>query len=219
MASSVLAKLFFVAASVSALELTPDNYDELTAGKIAFVKFYAPWCGHCKKMAPAWNALMDDFKDHETKIIAEVDCTAAGKPLCDANGVKGFPTLKFGDPSDLSNYEGGRDEASLRKHATEKLLPTCSPKNLGLCSDEKKAEMEKLMAMDDAALAKLVQGKEAELEAVEATFKSSVEALQKQYEASTEAKEEATEAVMASGLGAMKAVKAFKASTAKKDEL
>ena len=45
--------------------------------------------------------------------MADVDCTAAGKPLCDSNGIKGFPTIKYGDPSDLQTYEGGRDDPNL----------------------------------------------------------------------------------------------------------
>jgi thiol-disulfide isomerase/thioredoxin len=74
----------------SAVHLTPDNFDDMTAGKSVFLKFYAPWCGHCKKIAPDWNKLMEAFPgDKAGKLVAEVDCTAEGKPLCDANGVKG----------------------------------------------------------------------------------------------------------------------------------
>merc|ERR1719426_568098 len=86
--------------------------------------------------------------------------TAAGKPLCDSNGVRGFPTIKYGDPSDLQAYEGGRDEKALKKFAEEKLVPMCSVKNIDLCSADK----------------------EAELKQIEEEFKKSVEGLQKLYD-------------------------------------
>merc|ERR1719437_338546 len=95
---------------------------------------------------------MDEYKDSETQLIADVDCTADGKPICDANGVRGFPTLKYGDPSDLQDYEGSRDYERLKKFIDNDLKPTCSPTNLDLCDDDKKKEIETLMALDDAAL-------------------------------------------------------------------
>ena len=50
-----------------------------------------------------------------------------GKPLCDSNGVRGFPTIKYGSPSALEDYEGGRDFDSLKKFADENLGPSCGP--------------------------------------------------------------------------------------------
>ena len=46
---------------------------------------------------PDWDKLMEQYEDHDSILIAEVDCTAEGKKICDDNGVKGFPTLKHGD--------------------------------------------------------------------------------------------------------------------------
>ena len=65
--------LSILIASASAVELTPETWDEKTAGKSVFVKFFAPWCGHCKKMKPAWDSLMEEFEDSDTGLVADVD--------------------------------------------------------------------------------------------------------------------------------------------------
>jgi len=235
-------------AAAQATDLNPTNYDAAVSGKTVFIKFFAPWCGHCKKLKPAWDTLMADYKDHPTKLVADVDCTGPGKPLCDANGVKGFPTLlyvacyppcllfihptcllarlwslclqyalrRYGDPADLQAYEGGRDDKALKKFCEEKLTPMCSPANIEICDDAKKAEIVKFQAMDAADLKALVEKAEAELAEVESTFKTSVETLQKQYEEFTKTKESKLASIKDAGLGIMKSVLA---SMPKKDEL
>merc|ERR1712087_435520 len=51
--------------------------------------------------------------------IADVDCTAAGKPLCEKYGVRGYPTIKYFNPPDEEgeDYKGGRTLADLKKFA------------------------------------------------------------------------------------------------------
>ena len=169
-------------------------------------------------MKPDWDSLMEEYKGHESKLIADVDCTAAGKPLCDSNGVKGFPTIKYGDPSDLQDYKGGRDLKSLKAHAEEKLVPMCSPAKLELCDDEKKAQIVKFQAMSAADLDKLIETESAKIKEAEKTFEEAVKGLQSTYEGLQKAKEAAIEEVTASGLGIMKAVKAS-AGKKGKDEL
>jgi len=172
-------------------------------------------------MKPDWDKLMkQDFG--ETALIADVDCTAAGKPLCEKNGVKGFPTIKWGDPNSLEDYSGGRSFADLKKFAKENLKPICSPTNLDLCDDEKKAEINKFMEMSDEDLDKMIGEKEKLLEEAEETFKSEVDKLQKKYQQLQEEKEATETEVKDSGLGLMRSVKAAKASKeeeAEKDEL
>ena len=169
-------------------------------------------------MKPAWEKLMDAFADSKTALVGDVDCTAAGKPLCDSNGVQGFPTIKWGDPSALEDYQGGRDFDALKKFAEENLKPMCSPANIDLCDDDKKAEIEKFSSMSADDLDAAIKEKEKENETAESDFKTFVEGLQKQYEEAMKKKDEAIAAVKASGLGLMKAVKA-NAGKAKKDEL
>jgi len=205
---SAIALLFTLLAASNALELTPDTWDEATAGKTVFIKFFAPWCGHCKKMKPDWDKLMDAFADSKTALVADVDCTADGKPLCDSNGVKGFPTLKYGDPSALEDYKGGRDFESLKKFADENLKPMCSPTNIDLCDDEKKAEIQKYQAMSDAELEAAISEKTKAMDEAEEVFKNGVTELQDKYQKLMEAKDKTLEDIKNSGLGLMKAVKA-----------
>ncbi|KAJ3572597.1 hypothetical protein NP233_g2977 [Leucocoprinus birnbaumii] len=80
----------------------------------AFVKFYAPWCGHCKKLAPTWVQLAAHMKNKVT--IAEVDCDAHGS-LCASQKIQGYPTLVYYAPGVRSEYTGGRRLDQLRAFA------------------------------------------------------------------------------------------------------
>eukprot|EP00658_Telonema_sp_P-2_P031400 TRINITY_DN234_c0_g1_i2.p1 TRINITY_DN234_c0_g1~~TRINITY_DN234_c0_g1_i2.p1 ORF type:complete len:212 (+),score=76.47 TRINITY_DN234_c0_g1_i2:128-763(+) len=209
---SPLRTIFTVAtlvAATSAFQLTDDNWDSATAGKSVFVKFFAPWCGHCKAMAPAWNTLMDEFKDSKTALVAECDCTVH-QDLCSKHGVQGYPTIKYGDPNNLEDYQGGRDLDAFKAFATESLGPSCGPTNLDLCSAEQKASIEEAMALDTEALkTKIAQGEQT-IEDAESTFKAEVEKLQAKYEQLTKDKEETIAKTKKSGLGMLKSVLASK---------
>jgi len=161
-------------------------------------------------MKPAWDKLIASYTGSKTALVADVDCTTEGKPLCEEHGVQGFPTIKWGDPSALEDYEGGRSFDDLESFAKENLKPLCSPKNIDLCDAEKKTQIEGYMKMDASALTAEIEKKEAEAKEAEETFNSEVEKLQKKYEQLEKEKTEKQAAVKASGLGLMKAVKAAK---------
>jgi hypothetical protein len=169
-------------------------------------------------MKPAWDRLMGDFKGHATALVADVDCTAEGKPLCDASGVKGFPTIKWGSYDNLVDYEGGRTYEDLKTFADENLKPSCSPSNMDLCDDEKKAEIEALQALPAAELAAKITEQEDAMKKTEADFDKKVKKLQRKYEKATKKKEAALKAIKDSGLGLMKSVQAA-AAKAEKEEL
>lgn len=170
-------------------------------------------------MKPDWDKLMDAFADSPSALVADVDCTTEGKALCDANGVKGYPSIKWGDPSALEDYKGGRDFASLKKFCDENLKPICSPSNIDLCDDDKKAEIKKFMDMSDEDLGTSIDEKEALMAETETNFKDGVTALQATYQELMEKKDTTLEEIKNSGLGLMKAVKAAKASGKGSDEL
>ncbi|KAL3805379.1 hypothetical protein HJC23_009086 [Cyclotella cryptica] len=213
--------VFFLAlaSSASAIELTPDNWDAETSGKSVFIKFFAPWCGHCKALAPDWEKLTHEFEGSSTQLVAEVDCTAGGEPLCNEFGIQGFPTLKYGDPSDLQDYEGGRSLEDLRAFAEENLKPMCSIKNLDLCDAAKKAEIEKLLDMSVDELKAAVEGEEKKIADADANFEAEVKKLQERYEMLLKEVDDVKAAAKEAGLGMMKSVLASKKAGDAKDEL
>ena len=141
--------------------------------------------------------------------------------LCSKYGVKGYPTIKyFTDSTDPmgDKYEGGRDFESMKSWADENLGPSCGPKNLDLCSDEQKAEIEKYQAQDPAELKAKVDAATTAAEDAESTFKAEVEKLQKNYEKLSKAKDDAVAAAATPELRVIKMVLAAGAKDAK-DEL
>lgn len=169
-------------------------------------------------MKPAWDQLMAEYKDHATTLIADVDCTAGGKSLCDESGVRGFPTIKYGDPSDLQDYKGGRSISDLQKFAKENLGPTCGPAALDLCDEEKKKTIEEFTKLGAEGREAKIKEQEEEMEKSESDFKAFVDGLQKQYTEASDKKDKDIEEIKNSGLGLMKAVHAHE-KKAKKDEL
>ncbi|KAG6890196.1 hypothetical protein C0992_002853 [Termitomyces sp. T32_za158] len=97
------------------LSLTDKSFASTLAQGPMFVKFFAPWCGHCKKLAPVWKQLAHAMKDKLN--IAQVDCEA-NSALCNAHNVKGYPTLVYISTGGInSEYNGGRKLDQLKAFA------------------------------------------------------------------------------------------------------
>jgi len=163
-------------------------------------------------MKPAWDKLMKEYADSKDILIADVDCTADGKDLCEEVGVQGFPTIKFGDPNNLEDYEGGRDLKALQKHAKEKLGPSCGPKNLDLCDAEKKKQLDEFMAMPDEDLDAKIKEQEVMMAKAETDLEELLKSLQSQYEEGQKARDDTKKEIKEAGLGLMKSVAAHKKS-------
>ncbi|CAE7709618.1 P4HB, partial [Symbiodinium sp. KB8] len=104
------------------LVLTNDNFDEaIKQHDPLLVEFYAPWCGHCKRLAPAYAAAAATLKNDGLR-IAKVDATAEEK-LARTYGIQGFPTLKFFKGGNPSDYSGGRSEQEIVNWVRKKSGP------------------------------------------------------------------------------------------------
>eukprot|EP00178_Gracilaria_changii_P001898 TRINITY_DN1275_c0_g1_i2.p1 TRINITY_DN1275_c0_g1~~TRINITY_DN1275_c0_g1_i2.p1 ORF type:complete len:132 (-),score=10.96 TRINITY_DN1275_c0_g1_i2:62-421(-) len=117
MFKTVFAFLLVIALAFGAVtELTDANFAEETATGTWFVKFYAPWCGHCKKLAPTWA----DYSDSSDNVkVAHVDCTVNSQ-VCKDQGVSGYPTLKLFHNGDVFPYKGKREISAFKEFAAEK---------------------------------------------------------------------------------------------------
>jgi len=155
-----------------------------------------------------WDTLMEEYADSKTALIADVDCTAAGKDLCETHGVRGYPTIKWGDPSAMEDYQGGRTLKDLQDFSKENLKPVCSPSNIDLCDDEKKAEIATLQALSADDLEAQIAEKKKLISDAEENFNTALKDLQETYEKLQKDKDEGIKAVKDSGLGLMQAVAA-----------
>ncbi|KAH0462383.1 hypothetical protein IEQ34_009958 [Dendrobium chrysotoxum] len=115
---ATLTLALFAAASFAeddVVVLTEANFDkEVGQDRGALVEFYAPWCGHCKKLAPEYEKLGSSFKKAKSVLIAKVDCDDQ-KSLCSKYGVQGYPTLQWFPKGSLEpkKYEGPRTAEAL----------------------------------------------------------------------------------------------------------
>uniref|UniRef100_A0A7S2V1W0 Thioredoxin domain-containing protein n=1 Tax=Fibrocapsa japonica TaxID=94617 RepID=A0A7S2V1W0_9STRA len=96
--------------------LDNDSFEHLTQASTGattgdwFVEFYAPWCGHCKRLTPVWEEIATELKG--TVNVAKVDGTQNRK-LLKRFGVSGFPTLKFFHHGKMYSYKGARTAEAL----------------------------------------------------------------------------------------------------------
>lgn len=123
--NALLAAFAAVTSSSSAvIDLTQSNFDAvvLKSGIPTLVEFFAPWCGHCKQLAPVYEELGLAFQHVKDKVqIAEVDADAE-RSLGKRFDVQGFPTLKFfsGKSDKPEEYNSGRELDDLIKFIKEK---------------------------------------------------------------------------------------------------
>ncbi|KAI9107064.1 hypothetical protein K1719_022592 [Acacia pycnantha] len=92
-----------------------DNLDEIVfnSKKNVLLEFYAPWCGHCKKLAPILDEVAVSFQNDDNVVIAKLDATANDIPS-ETFDVQGYPTLYFRSSSgQISQYDGNRTKEDI----------------------------------------------------------------------------------------------------------
>lgn len=100
--------------------LTTQSFDEfIKQHPLVMVKFYAPWCGHCKSMAPAYESLARRMKEKNLP-VAKVDLTVETE-LASRYNVQGYPTLVLFMAGEQVTYKGERTEDAMYKFLASKV--------------------------------------------------------------------------------------------------
>ncbi|CEL59489.1 prolyl 4-hydroxylase, beta polypeptide [Rhizoctonia solani AG-1 IB] len=111
----------FVAAS-DVLDLNDSSFKTTVDDeKLILVEFFAPWCGHCKALAPQYEEAATTLKAAGIK-LAKVDCTE-NSDLCQAHGVGGYPTLKVFRNGTATEYSGPRKADGIISYMKKQALP------------------------------------------------------------------------------------------------
>lgn len=108
----LLATAALCAKASDVVTLTGENFEEQTKaltgdGGDWLVEFYAPWCGHCKRLQPIWEELATELKGEVS--VGKVDVTE-NRPLGSRFDIKGFPTIKFFHEGEVYPYKGARSK-------------------------------------------------------------------------------------------------------------
>ncbi|KAI9267972.1 hypothetical protein BDA99DRAFT_504531 [Phascolomyces articulosus] len=142
----------------SVVELTPKNFKQVVmdTNQLVAVEFYAPWCGHCQRLAPDWKKAAKNLDG--LAVLGAIDCDQdSNKPLCGQYEIKGFPTIKVFKPElkkvdkrtgvmtkKPQDYPGARDARSI----VDYLLAWQPSEVRFIKADPSKAKSKKSMSID-----------------------------------------------------------------------
>ncbi|KAB5536488.1 protein disulfide-isomerase precursor [Coniochaeta sp. 2T2.1] len=140
-----------VASASDVVQLKKDDFNEfVTNNDIVLAEFYAPWCGHCKALAPEYEEAATSLKEKNIKLV-KVDCTEEAD-LCQSFGVEGYPTLKvFRGLDNIVPYKGQRKANAITSYMIKQSLPAVSLLTKDTLEDFKKADKVVIVAYFDAA--------------------------------------------------------------------
>ncbi|KAI1098492.1 protein disulfide isomerase [Jackrogersella minutella] len=132
-------------------QLSKDTFTDFVKGNdLVLAEFFAPWCGHCKALAPEYEEAATTLKEKSIK-LAKVDCTEESE-LCQTYGVEGYPTLKiFRGLDSITPYTGQRKAGAITSYMIKQSLPAVSLLTPDTLEDFKTADKVVLVAYIDAS--------------------------------------------------------------------
>ncbi|CCD22191.1 protein disulfide isomerase PDI1 NDAI_0A00310 [Naumovozyma dairenensis CBS 421] len=112
-------------ADSAVIKLTKDTFaDFIQENPLFLAEFFAPWCGHCKHLAPEYVKAAAELEDKNIPLV-QIDCTEE-QELCMEYEIPGYPSLKVfknNDPKNTKDYQGARSAESIVSYMIKESLP------------------------------------------------------------------------------------------------
>ncbi|KAI9846874.1 MAG: protein disulfide-isomerase precursor [Sclerophora amabilis] len=139
-----------VASASDVHQLKKDNFEPFVKEHdLVLAEFFAPWCGHCKKLAPEYEEAATTLNERKIPLV-KVDCTEEAE-LCKDYGVEGYPTLKvFRGAEDPKQYTGPRNAEGIVSYMTKQSMPAVSTLDKETIEEFKTADKVVLVAFFEA---------------------------------------------------------------------
>ncbi|XP_053103562.1 protein disulfide-isomerase TMX3 [Hemicordylus capensis] len=124
--SAVLLLILAVDAELFVADLD-DSFKDTRQDDIWLVDFYAPWCGHCKKLEPVWNEVGKEIRNIGSPVkVGKMDATSYSS-IASEFGVRGYPTIKLLKGDLAYNYRGPRTKDDIIEFANRVAGPVIRP--------------------------------------------------------------------------------------------
>ncbi|KFY49675.1 hypothetical protein V496_09872 [Pseudogymnoascus sp. VKM F-4515 (FW-2607)] len=138
-----------IASASDVHDLKADTFPAFIAeNPLVLAEFFAPWCGHCKALAPEYEEAATSLKEKDIKLV-KVDCTEEAD-LCQSYGVEGYPTLKvFRGPESVAPYSGPRKADAIASYMIKQSLPAVSALDADTLEEFKTADKVVVVAYVD----------------------------------------------------------------------
>ncbi|XP_073446118.1 protein disulfide-isomerase TMX3 isoform X1 [Dendrobates tinctorius] len=119
--------IFVLAHSSAFVEDLDETFKETREEDVWLVDFYAPWCGHCKKLEPVWNEVGIEMRSSGSPVrVGKMDATVHSS-IASEFGVRGFPTIKLLKADMAYNYRGPRTKEDIVEFANRVAGPLIRP--------------------------------------------------------------------------------------------
>ena len=121
--------------------LDANNFDAFIASQeYTIVEFYAPWCGHCKSLAPEWAAAASKTRKLDPPVVLAKADADQHRSLAEKYDVSGFPTIKIFKGGRMVDYDGPRERKGIVSFVKKELGITGAASLTKLASADALAE-------------------------------------------------------------------------------